>query len=57
MDDEHELTQIHSPRKKIQKSTNVQEVEETQKGDTAEESLEEGEIHEKNMRECQVSER
>ena len=55
MDDEHELAQIHSPRKKIQKSIDVQRLENREKGDVTEESLEEGEIVDKDTREYEVS--
>ena len=55
MDDEHELAQIHSPRKKIQNSTDVQRLENREKGDVTEESLEEGEIVDKDTTQYQVS--
>ena len=47
MDDEHELAQIHSPRKKAKKTTDVEKVPVEEKGDVTEESLEEGEIRDK----------
>ena len=56
MDDEHELAQIHSPRKKIQKSTDVQRLENREEGNVIEEPLEEGEIVNKDTRQYQVSE-
>ena len=55
MDDEHHVAQIHSPRKKIQKSTDVQRLENREKGDVTEELLEEGEIVDKDTREYEVS--
>ena len=47
MDDEHELVQIHSPRKKAMKTKDVEKVRIEEKGDVTEESLEEGEIRDK----------
>ena len=47
MDDQHEIVQIHSPRKKAMKTKDVEKVHVEEKGDVTEESLEEGEIRDK----------
>ena len=47
MDNQYELVQIHSPRKKATKTKDVEKVRVKEKGDVTEESFEEGEIRDK----------
>ena len=44
MDDQHELAQIHSPRKKLKDKKHTERFQEGQRSELREESLEEGEV-------------
>ena len=57
IDDQHELAQIHSPRKKkVKERKHTEAVQEEEKSELGEESLEEGEICERDNSQCKVSE-